>query len=441
MDRRALRVDDGGMTGQTGHARASRGTAAVTAVSVLVAGTLLSAVVAAARQSTTASAATLLQTAAGAELVLADGTRRAAVPGEEVPRGASVTLPGPGRAVLVAGDRETYLAQGSTVRVLDGIRQELTGGTAFVDAEDADAGLELTTAAGRVTVRREALVRVDGAGLPRVAVLRGAGAQVRASGRRTATEVDAYQQVQVPVGGLPGRVAPVRLVPDDAYEQQLARALVDLDRYLGTTGDTLVRSPQQGSVLRAALEEQAPGVLADREGGIAYLIAAAVSPDDVAAALPEVRSLRAQGGSWGAVASLLGASVDEVGSRLDALLAPTALALPAPGGGPLDVAEVLGTSDPGVPAPGPSSSGPAPQPQPGDEPDGPAPSPTPVPVPTTPADDAVATVTETVDGVVDTVLDLIAPSPSAAPARPATVPSPRPLLDLPLLPPLLPLLP
>ena len=418
------------MPGQDGHFGGAgggrRGTAAVTAVSVLVAGTLLSAVGVAALRDDTASAPTVLQEAAGASLVLADGTRRAAVAGERVPSGATVELPGPGVAVLVTRDRETYLAQASSVEVVDGARQRLRTGTAYVDAGDAP-GVELTTAAGVVTVREDAVVRVDGGSVPRVGVLAAddeVGAEVRASGRRTATAVGAYRQVQVPRGGLPGRVDPLRLAEDDAYEARLATALVDADRFLNATGDTLQGASAQAAVVRTALSTDVPGVPADREGALGYLVAAAAG--DPAAELPEVRELREAGGSWGVVAALMDVSVDDVGARLDALLAPTAEALAAGAdadAGLAGVVDVLGLG--GTAGDVPVEGGPAPAPQPTAGPTGPSdpgdptspPSPTPGP----------GGLVGTVEDVVDTVLDLVDPSPSAVPALPLPVRSPAPV--------------
>ncbi len=433
MDRRAANADDVRMTGQDGHPASRRGTAAALGVSVLIAGTLLTAVAVAARQADTASADTVLRTAAGAVLVLPDGTRRPAVEGEQVPDGATVELPGPGQAVLRTREREVYLAQASSVRVVDGSHQELRSGTAFVDAAGAP-GLDLRTDSAVVDVRGGALVRVESGAVPRVAVLRtdrrdAVGADVRAAGRRAARPVPALYQVQVPRGGLPGRRAPLRLTPDDRYEEELVSDLVAADRYLNATGDVLQSSPAQVAVVRTALAQTSPGVPADREGGIAFLVAAAT--DEGTSRLAEVRELRAQGGSWGVVAAIVGSGVDEVGARLDALIAPTVEALPvAPGS--VDITQALGlggdvpdgTGDPAVVAPRPSDAPPRPRPT-----SAPSPGRTPSP---TPSPDVTQTVGSTVDTVVDTVLGLITPSsPSSTPAATA---SPRPLVPVDLSP-------
>lgn len=446
MEQRAAGHHDGVMPGQDGH----RSSTAVTAVSVGVAVTLLAAVGVAALRSDTASAATVLREAAGAQLVLEDGRRRAAVAGERVPAGATVELPGPGQAVLVTRDREVHLAQASSVRVVDGARQDLRSGTAFVDAADAP-GLELTVDAGTVTVRRGALVRVDTGLLPRVGVLRrqgrGPGAEVRAAGRRTAALVPAYHQVQVPRGGLPGTVTALRLTEGDAYERLLAADLVAADGYLNATGDTLATSAAQGAVVQAALRTDVPGVPADRESGIGYLVATAAD-GGVAARFPQVRALRDEGGSWGPVAAIVGASVAEVGARLDALLGPAAVAL-ADGEDPLDLTADLGLGGSGPAAGGPAAgsaatdpAGPAGSRAPGGanrdggddgdddggptRPPPPPPSPSPLlPSPLPPPPDPL----RAVDEVVDTVLELVADPPLPA-VSPSPSPSPTPLLPL-----------
>lgn len=194
------------------------------------------------------------------------------------------------------------------------------------------------------------------------------------------------------------------------------------------------------------------------ERALAYLLATAGEEGDgVEDRFDRVRELRRAGGSWGVVAALLGIDVGDVGARLAALLAPGAPVIAAGSGGDATQAlvDVLvgGTSAPGpdsaAPAdadpptgpadspPAPSSPGPRPSsspkpPPPSSPPPGlPVPVPVPVPVPPLPAPPVplpnvpslppvpsllptsgpLAPVGETVDDVVDAVIDLLSPAP------------------------------
>ena len=408
----------------------------------LLAVVLLAAVGVAAFRTGTASADTVLARGADAVLQLPDGTRRAAVEGETVPPGATV-LAGRTGARLDTRDREVHLGGDTAVQVLDGVRQRLEGGFVLVDADDAP-GLELTTASAVVDAPDGALVRVDGGPLLRVGVLRGDDepARVTPAGRRATTEVPVYFSVQVPAGGLPGRLSPFALTPGDDYEAALARDLVMADEDLTALGRRLDGLGEAGPVVLTALrrdvpaDDTLPAGAPGSEGALGYLLASA-APDP--APLPErysrVRGLRADGGSWGVVAAIVSAPVDRVGAALSALLGPGSSPVLAGGDGTVDVGEVLGLdpadpAGPGTPAgpgSGPAPSGPQPTTPPGPPPASPGPSPTPGPL--TPLDPVV----DVVEDVVDDVLDLVLP-PGATPSPSPT--SPAPLLDLDL-PPLL----
>ena len=436
------------MLGQDGQSNGG----GVLAVAGLLAAVLLGAVGVAAFRADTASADTVLLRGADATLTLTDGSRRPAVEGEQVPNGASV-LAGRSGAVLSTVDREVHLYPAASVTVLDGVRQVLAAGSVIVDASDAP-GLDLDTPAAVVSARDGSLVRVDSGPLTRVGVLRTEdddepGADVRATGRRAATEVAEYYQVQVARGGLPGGTSPLLLTGDD-YELALARDLVLSDRMLNQIGRTLVSTGTEGSVVLAALRTAVPDVnlaaTSDTERALGYLIA--TSPRAVSSAggseaelVGRVRELRSAGGSWGVVAAIVGSTVDGVGARLAQLLAPAALVL-AVEQQPLSAGELFGLDPtqaaavPAVPGVG-SSAGPRPEGgDPGSEPGG-EPSPDPVPLPTLPPEVAepIAPATEVVESVVDIVLDLVdLTSGSSTTTTPS--PSSTPLLDpdLPLLP-------
>ena len=431
MDRLRRVVDDQGMLGQDGRPDAGW----VAAVSASLALVLLSGVAVAVLQGGTASADTVLARGAGAVLELPDGTERPAVEGETVPRGATLRA-GVTGARLDTRDREVHLGGATAVTVVDGASQELREGFVLVDAADAP-GLELRTGGALVTVEDDSLVRVDGGGLARVGVLRGEPAQVRPAGRSAATEVPTYFSVQVPTGGTPSSAVPFALTPGDAYERLLAAELVMADADLTALGSQLDAGGTAGRTVLAALNravptEQAPVLPVAATAGtpapageraLGFLVAAAAGGDDpLPTRYADVRELRGRGGSWGVVAAIVAAPVDRVGSALSGLLDPQAV--PVVAGQPLDVGALLdGLVEPGA-AGAPGAPGPAGDPAaPGqaDAPDGPAAptdpggdpgtgtpplveEPPPVPLPTTPV----------VEEVVDTVLDLLDPSPAPA---------------------------
>jgi hypothetical protein len=416
MDPAAAGVDDVHMPGQDGRA----GTGWVTAVAALLACVLLSAVGVAALRSDTASADTVLQRGEDVRLVLEDGTSRTASEGDRVPPGATVTA-GVTGAELATRDRVVHLGGDTSVTVLDGARQVLRSGFVLVDAPGRAPGVELQTASGTVTTAQGSLVRVDGGSLVRVGVLRGDAAAVRAAGRRATSDVDAYFQVQVPQGGLPGARSPFVLTPGDAYERVLAADLVRADEDLTALASRLDADGAVGRVVMTALRADVPGDPAPAAGApgsesaLGFLIARA-SDDDapVAERYRTVRGYRSEGGSWGVVAAIVDAEVDRVSAALGALLDPGTV--PVLASGPLDVGTLLDPSEPQAPA----GSGPSPD------------------RPAAPADP----VEEVVEEVVDTVLDMVSPSPSVPPVlsvpvqAPVLAPTPVATLDV-RLPPLL----
>lgn len=441
------------MPGQGG--RASTGW--VTGVAGLLACVLLAAVGVAALRSDTASADTVLERGADAVLELDDGTRRAAVEGERVPRGATVRAGRTG-AQLVTRGRDVYLGGDTAVTVLDGAHQVLRAGFVLVDAADAP-GVELAAPAATVTAADDSLVRVDGGALLRVGVLRGDAADVRAAGRRATTEVDTYYQVQVPTGGLPGVPTPFVLTPGDAYERQLAGDLVSADAELTALASRLDSDGPVGQVVLSSLraevgpEPTLPAGAPESERALGYLIAAATPGSaPLAERYDQVRRLRTDGGSWGIVAAIVSAPVERVGAALSALLEPGSV--PVLTSGPLGGSLLDLLRPVSGPAGGPGTAGRQGDADrdPGDGGDPPRPTASPTPGP--PAG-PTEPVTDLVQEVVDTVLDLVSPSPSAPPAPPAPAPlppapaplpvatptsSPAPALPLPPLPTLPPLL-
>ena len=431
------------MTGQNGQAAAAQGgqsSRAVVAVAGLLAVVLLSAVGVAALRSGAANADTVLAAGSDAVLVLPGGASRPAVVGERVPRGATVRA-GVTGARLDTRDRRVFLGRDSAVTVVDGARQRLGAGFVFVDATDGP-GVELATPAAVVTAVDSSLVRVDGGPLLRVGVLRGAPASVRAVGRRAASDVPRYYQAQVAPGGLPSEASPL-LLTGDSYEQLLARELYDADRDLNALARRLDMAGSAGPVVlsvlsRAVSTDAAVAGAPASERALGFLMATAADASQVSQAYARVRALRTAGGSWGVVSAIVGATPNDVSAVLGALLDPGAPALAAGPDGAVDLAAlaaaVLGDGVPVVlaaspvpdPTSGPGGSGPSPAPSPGG---GGGPSPSPSPSPSRPS-----TGVPVVDAVVDTVLDLLDPSPSAVPVAPplprgpAATASPSPAL-------------
>lgn len=411
------------MPGQDGRVS----TAGVVGVAVLLAAVLVGAVGVAALRGDTASADTVLTRGDGTVLELADGTTRAAEVGQRIPRGATVRA-GAAGAELQTRDREVWLGGSAAVRVLDGARQQLRAGFVMVDASDAP-GLELQTPAATVTTQDDSLVRIDGGSLLRVGVLRGDAASVRAADRRATAQVETYFQVQVPTGGLPGSLSPFVLTPGDAYERRLATDLVRADDDLNALASRLDADGASGRAVLAALardvDASVTGATAGSEGAVGYLIARAARVfDDAAQGYVEVRELRAAGGSWGIVAAIVSAPVDEVSAALGALLDPGTV--PVVASRPLDADAVLGLGGFDGAGVGPSVPGP-PVPPSGRRPprDGTQPPPTGGPSPTP---SPLAPVTDAVEEVVDTVRDVIDPSPTPSPTSP-TVLDLDPVLD------------
>jgi hypothetical protein len=437
MERASGLSEDVGMSG-------SLGRHGVPAVAVTLALVLLSAVGVAALRPGTASASTVLHRGSAVVVQLPDGSTRPLAEGDEVPRDAVVRA-GRDGAVLRTRDRDTWLGGDTAVAVLDGARQALRTGFVMVDARRGP-GLRLDTPAGEVTTPGGAVSRVERGTLLRVGSYDGDDpVRVRAQDRRATTDVPRAHQVQVPDGGLPGDPTPLALTRGDDYERALAPSLVMADEALHDLARRLDAGGEPGTVVARAVSTGVPSARSLAAGApasersLAYLLASAAEGGPLPERYQHVRELRSAGGSWGVVAELVRAEVDQVAALLDFLLADSAPAVAA--AEDVDLVDLLGlapavvvATGPGAEAPGPADVPPAPTgsaPAPTTD-DGPAPAepaPAPVPVPDEPV---TAVVGPVVDTVVDTVLDLLGASPGPAgdvavpalPGQPAPAPSP-----------------
>jgi hypothetical protein len=423
MERPSDLSEDVGMSG-------SLGRHGVPAVAVTLALVLLSAVGVAALRPGTASAPTVLHRGAAVLVELPDGGTRPLDEGDEVPR-AAVVRSGADGAVLRTRDRDTWLGADTAVAVLDGARQSLRSGLVMVDARRGPA-LRLGTPAGEVTTPRGAVSRVERGSLLRVGSYTGGEpVRVRAEGRRATTEVPRAHQVQVPDGGLPGQTSPLVLTRGDDYERALASSLVLADEALSDVARRLDAGGQPGTAVASAVSTGLPAARALAAGApasersLAYLLAAAAEGGPLTERYQHVRELRSAGGSWGVVAELVRAQVEEVAALLDALLADRTPVVAATED--VDLVRLLGLAPPAAPVlPGPGAPAPvdepaapgAPSPAPPDQgdggPDGPAPAP---PVP-------AQELAGVVDTVVDTVLDLLGSTPVPLGDEAAVLPLP-----------------
>ena len=401
----------GGMTGRAGHP----GRQGVAAAATFAALSLLAAVGLSACGTDVANADTVLQDPRAATVRLDDGTTRSASAGMKVPHGATVTTAAGGSAALVTAGRVVLLGSDTVVAVVDGRREQLRKGLVMIDARRA-GDLALDAGAATVNADRGALTRVERDVLLRVATFR-KGVSVRAASRRATVDVPALHQVQVPYGGLPGRVTALGLTRD-AWERRYALDLVTSDVDLSNLAAGLDADPESGSAVARAVPasyvSSAPLAAGEprSEGALGFLVARAAGGSD-GEQFATVRRLRAEGGSWGVVAAIVGAKVGAVSAALDALLAPDEEVLvAAPGQGTIDVGGLLGGSsgtgsgsaDPGTASPRPTR--------------GPSASPKPSPGPSSSPDP--------VDEVVKTVTSLLpTPPPSTAPA-----PSSSPLIQV-----------
>lgn len=401
------------MTDTSGFLASERGwkTVLAGAVSVLVA-----AVVAlVARTGDPATADTYLAEARNAAVVYADGTSAMATQGLRVPPGATVRTGAVGAAVLSTAGRDVYLGALSTLTVGDGVHQDLGKGQAMVDSRNGPR-LALRTPAGVVSVPDGGLTRVEEGVVLRLAVFEGS-ALLTAAGRQATTAVPALFQSKAAYGGL-GQVPTPLALTDDAWERRLAAHLVSADLDLRALARGLAGTDGELVLQNASISLRAvPPTSVDRgEQALAVAVAQASAVPDQVATLRKVQSYRDAGGSWGVVAALVDARVSAVSSLLDAVLAAPADGVPpVQAGGTPDVGSLLGGGSTGGPTGGPSR--------------GPSRSPSPAPSPTrSPGGGTTPTPASPVDQLVDTVVNLLSPTPS--PPAPAATPSPTPILQL-----------
>ncbi len=404
MARLAWDADDEQVRDNSGIVRALRPVPVlVAALSVLVASTTAAFV----GFRDPADAETVVTGASRALVVLPSGAQHAAVVGERLPSGAVLRTAEDGGARLTAAGRDVYVGALSTVRVIDGVHQGLERGQVMVDSRDG-AQLTLDVDGGRVVVAQDTLARVERARALRVGVFSGAAA-VGVTDRQVTTKVPALRQVTQQYAALPSAPTALFLVKDE-WERRLAADLTSNDDQLERLYEGL-QGPDGSVVLASArtelLEAVTDNTATTDQGERALSIALAqvglvASP---VANLGVVRATRTEGGSWGVVAAIVRASVNDVTGALSGSLDTPdepVQAVGQPTAGPLQP----GTS----PTPAPTDVVPT-QAPPSSRPPTSAPPTTPPP----------STPPGTVEQLIDTITSLL------------PTPLPTPLLPLPLL--------
>ncbi|HVE98911.1 MAG TPA: hypothetical protein VNA12_07005 [Mycobacteriales bacterium] len=352
-----------------------------------------------------------------AEVVLRDAvdvtvssgtTRRAGVPGESLPPGATVSTGAAGSATLDVRDRLVRLAAATAVGVPDGATVQLTRGSILVDRRN---GPEVTVRAGLLVIDEvdSGGLRVDRGFSTRVSVYSG-GARARTSDRRI--DVPRLHGVGVAGRALPDRPAPLRLT-GDLWEREIIPQVVAADVTLTRLAkglDTARTVPAGAVEVLPAVYRDALASLPSNAGRSEALLPVAIG-EAAGGAEEVVRSLdlRAAGASWGVVAALVGARSADVAAELSRLIRRA-----DPSAGPGTVAAGDPTEAPDFgPEPGPTATpnrsgrpGQSPRPTPSRS-SGPSPSSSPSPS----------------EGVVETIRRLL-PSGSPTPTPPALVPSP-----------------
>ena len=367
----------------------------------LLAATLVAGLALVARGPDPARAATFLTDPRAVTLTLVDGTATNPTGRTRVPSGATVSTAPGGSVGLSTADRTLLLGSDTAVTVLDGTRERLVRGLVMVDARRAG---DLALDAGAATVRtpRGSLVRVERSLLLRVASFRGTPT-VQPTGRKTRADVTALHQVQVPYGGLPGRVTALALTRDGwerRFAQDLVTVDVDLNRLAaGLDGDASSRAAVAVPASFVAALPVPAGFTAS-EQALSYVVAQASRAPGLGA-YARVRALRDEGGSWGVVAALVGADAAAVSAALDRQVGPgqptLALGQPQPAA-PGAVAPPAPTSRPLPGIPGV----PTPTPAPG--------TPTPTPDPLSPVTGPLKPVTDPIRGIIGAVVSAL-PTP------------------------------
>lgn len=364
---------------------------------------------------------TTIVKASDSVVVAADGSTSPATSGRILKVGEAVRTLAEGAAILSTRGRQSYLGSDSLYYVKSTADVELRRGALIVDSRKGpDVSVEVDTV--QVSAARGSIVRLERNAAVRVGVLAGK-ATLRADGGSN-LDIPRYRQALVVGQTLPSR-ATALVLRNDPAERAVAPDLVADDETLQRTAAALDAGPEGQAIIAVATRSGwvaqtsfAPaagvaGVVAAPTSEVALPVAiarAAFGTDAraVERAIRQGRALRAERGSWGVVARIVGTTSTEVNGVIDALLGPvSAIGPTGPGTSP------TGPGGPSINLPGGGSS-PSPSPS---RTGGPKPSPTGSPKPSsTPSPTASPDPVEDVKDVVDRLV------PSASPSLPVLLP-------------------
>lgn len=254
------------------------------------------------------------------------GQRHPARDGEHLVVGDVVGTSG-SATELDTGGRVTTLARSSTLRLLGRSSYELGTGSLVVNHRHGP-GVQVHAAAVTVDDVGRTAVRITRGFSVLVAVYDGDDARVAAGQRRS--RVPALHQVEVPGSALPNASDPLRL-HDDVLDTAAAPDLVAVDRALAVRAGGL--DGPGGQVVAVSLPAvfhrllpASSGPVPDASTGplsewvLPVGIASAARRGAPVGTYRDVRALRADGGSWGVLAALVGAPLDSVENAITAVV-------------------------------------------------------------------------------------------------------------------------
>ncbi|HVW80045.1 MAG TPA: hypothetical protein VHB69_03780 [Mycobacteriales bacterium] len=266
-----------------------------------------------------ASAATILRDPRGATVRTASGATHAATDGEVITDGEVVMTGAKGVADLDTRGRDVLLSGGAAVEVVNGERQTLKTGTAIVDARTGP-GLLLDVTGDTVSVPGGSATEAARGVSVRVGSLVGPASITSTTGRHLA--VPRLYQATFSGDALPSAVAPLHLTDSDDETRVIPHVVADdlslqsLARGIDTTGRSTAH------VIEASwtgVQQPVPDAHSPSERVLPVLIADATRGGAPQQRYDDAVNWRAQGGSWGVVLHLLNGTAATVETTLASL--------------------------------------------------------------------------------------------------------------------------
>jgi hypothetical protein len=321
-------------------------------------------------------------------VVGADGTIRDVGDGDTLRRGDRVRTGRDGSAVLTVERRRVVLAGDTEVVVPDGASLDVRRGSVLLDRR---VGPGLSVVAGDVHLERDdapGALRIDRGFVVQVSVYTGRARVSTSTGRRL--RLDALHGVGVAGRTLPSAGRPLALsTPVHPWERDLLADVVSADAAINrlasgridATLGTAARARAYVSSFADVLDDVSSTAPAS-EAVLPVAIGRAGRGGAERTRVAAVRDLRAEGGSWGVVASITKARSGDVASRLETLLVGAEVSADGGGSATPDGGSTTGPVGPAAPSSGPSGPGegggsggtPTRGPAPSRSPSGPSPS-------------------------------------------------------------------